>query len=92
MSTTQIIEIAERLPLLERLEVIDALYASIKRELIQKTSAFQQAKKILLSLLLSTWVRKYMSIGMKSTLNEAYSDYTTDHRKTLDLNASRLGC
>jgi len=32
MSTTQIIQVAERLPLMERLEVIDALYASIKQE------------------------------------------------------------
>ncbi len=38
MSTTQIIQLAERLPLLERLDVINALYASLKRELTQKIS------------------------------------------------------
>jgi len=37
MSTTQVIQVAERLPLLERFQVIEALYASIKRELAQKT-------------------------------------------------------
>ncbi len=36
MSTTQIIQIVERLPLLERFQIIEALYASIKRELAQK--------------------------------------------------------
>jgi hypothetical protein len=36
MSTTQIIQVAERLPLLERFEVIEALYASIKREMAKK--------------------------------------------------------
>ena len=35
MSTPQIIQVAERLPLSERLELIEALYASIKRELAQ---------------------------------------------------------
>ena len=39
MSASQIIKIAEGLPLLERLEIIDALYASLKRELTQKASA-----------------------------------------------------
>jgi len=38
MSTTQIIQLAERLPLLERLAVIDALYTSLKRELTRKSS------------------------------------------------------
>ena len=38
MSTTQIIQLAERLPLLERLVVIDALYASLKRELTRKSA------------------------------------------------------
>ncbi|MCL4708978.1 hypothetical protein KJ068_27780 [bacterium] len=38
MSTTQIIQTVERLSLLERLQVIEALYASIKRELSQKAS------------------------------------------------------
>ncbi|NUO81834.1 hypothetical protein HUU05_17320 [candidate division KSB1 bacterium] len=37
MSTTQVIQTAERLPLLERFQVIEALYASIKRELALKT-------------------------------------------------------
>ena len=36
MSTTQIIQTAERLSLLERFQVIEALYASIKREVAQK--------------------------------------------------------
>ncbi len=36
MSTTQVIQTAERLSLLERFQVIEALYASIKRELAQK--------------------------------------------------------
>jgi len=39
MSTMQLIQTAERLPLWERLDVIEALYASIKRELAQKTTA-----------------------------------------------------
>lgn len=43
MSTTQIIQLAERLPLLERLDVINALYVSLKRELTQKTP-WQAAK------------------------------------------------
>ena len=36
MSITQFIQVAERLPLLERFQIIEALYASIKRELAQK--------------------------------------------------------
>lgn len=36
MSTSQIKQLAERLPLLERLEIINALYASLKRELTGK--------------------------------------------------------
>jgi len=39
MSTTQVIQVAERLPLLERFQVIEALYASIKREFALKTMA-----------------------------------------------------
>lgn len=39
MSTIQLIQTAERLPLWERLNVIEALYASIKRELAQQTAA-----------------------------------------------------
>lgn len=39
MSTIQLIQTAERLPLWERLNVIEALYASIKRELAQQTTA-----------------------------------------------------
>jgi hypothetical protein len=38
MSTIQLIQTAERLPLWERLNVIEALYASIKRELAQQTA------------------------------------------------------
>lgn len=45
MSTTQIIQVAERLPLWERLEVIEALYASIKRELAQKTATISTRKE-----------------------------------------------
>jgi hypothetical protein len=37
MSTAQIIQVAERLPLFERFQVIKALYASIKREMAKKT-------------------------------------------------------
>lgn len=40
MSTVQLIQAAERLPLSERLNVIEALYASIKRELAQQMAAF----------------------------------------------------
>ncbi|MCG3158386.1 MAG: hypothetical protein DKINENOH_05028 [bacterium] len=39
MSTMQLIQAAERLPLSERLNVIEALYASIKRELAQQMAA-----------------------------------------------------
>jgi len=39
MSATQVIQIAERLPLPERLEVITALYVSIQRELAPQSSA-----------------------------------------------------
>ena len=45
MSANQIIQIAERLPLLERLEVIDALYASLKRELTQKASVVSETQE-----------------------------------------------
>lgn len=38
MSTSQIIQTAERLPLLDRFQVIEALYASIKRELAEKAA------------------------------------------------------
>lgn len=38
MSATQVIQIAERLPLPERLEVISALYVSIRRELVPQPS------------------------------------------------------
>lgn len=43
MSASQIIKLAERVPLLERLEIIDALYASLKRELTQKASNASEA-------------------------------------------------
>ncbi len=36
MSTIQVIQTAERLPLPERFQIIEALYASIKRELSPK--------------------------------------------------------
>ena len=36
MSTTQIIQVAERLSLLERFQVIEDLYASIRREMAKK--------------------------------------------------------
>ena len=42
MSTTQIIQVAERLPMLERFQVIEAIYASIKRELVQHTDSVQE--------------------------------------------------
>jgi hypothetical protein len=45
MSATQIIQVAERLPLLERFQVIEALYASIKRELAQKTATVPAKKE-----------------------------------------------
>jgi len=44
MSTTQIIQVAEHLPLLERFQVIEALYASIKREFAQKTMPVSTGK------------------------------------------------
>jgi hypothetical protein len=45
MSTTQIIQVAERLPLLERFQVIEALYASIKREMAKKTMPVSAEKE-----------------------------------------------
>lgn len=45
MSTIQLIQAAERLPLSERLNVIEALYASIKRELAQQTAAFPETEE-----------------------------------------------
>ncbi len=44
MSTTQIIQVAERLPLPERFQVIEALYALIKREFAQKTTPVSAVK------------------------------------------------
>jgi hypothetical protein len=45
MSTTQIIQVAERLPLLERFQVIEALNASIKRELAHKNISVSTEKE-----------------------------------------------
>jgi len=45
MSTTQVIQVAERLPLLERFQVIEALYASIKREFALKTMSDAMEKE-----------------------------------------------
>jgi hypothetical protein len=45
MSTTQIIQVAERLPLLERFQVMDALYASIKREMAKQTIPISAEKE-----------------------------------------------
>jgi len=45
MSTTQIIQVAEHLPLLERFQVIEALYASIKREMAKKTMPVSAEKE-----------------------------------------------
>jgi hypothetical protein len=45
MSTTQIIQVAERLPLLERFQVIEALHASIKPEMAKKTMPISAEKE-----------------------------------------------
>jgi len=45
MSTTQIIQVAEPLPLLERFQVIEALYASVKREIAKKTTLIAAEKE-----------------------------------------------
>jgi len=45
MSITQIIQVAERLPLIERFQVIEALSASIKRELAQKNLPLSTGKE-----------------------------------------------
>ena len=45
MSTAKIIQAAERLPLLERFQVIEALHASIKREMAKKTMPIPAEKE-----------------------------------------------
>ncbi len=45
MSTEQIIQLAESLPPLERLKVIDALSASLKHELSKETSKSAAKRK-----------------------------------------------